>query len=81
LYKVPQVAVAAAKNRADGRGQGGRQFEFYRVGNDLTQELDVNYVVGGTATRDTDYTPLVGVVKSRPARKSVPVGRGEQGGR
>lgn len=37
-------------------------FTVNRIGGDTTQPLIVNYLVGGTATPGSDYTPLSGVV-------------------
>jgi uncharacterized delta-60 repeat protein len=56
----PNVAVYASDPRA-GRGGNNGQFTFVRTG-DLTDALEIKYLLGGTAIPGVDYQPLSGTL-------------------
>ncbi len=58
---VSLISVSASDASA---GEGGNTgtFTFTRTGGDLAEDLEVHYLLGGSATNGTDYAQLLGVV-------------------
>ncbi len=72
VAKETIVSISPTDPNASEAGDSGL-FTINRTGGDISQQLTVNYSIGGTATNGTDYDPLTGIVNIAPGQTTATI--------
>ena len=73
LTGTPVVEISQESKDVDRSNGGTGTFLLTRTGTDLSQTIDVPYVVGGTAASGADYAPLKGHKKIKAGKRTVKI--------